>query len=355
MGAETMILNSINRGVICPVYLFYGTETFLIGQVLAALRRYLVPEGIGEFNFDQLDGSLVSPAQVADVSGTMPVFAEKRLVIVRDAPWFGSGKGKGKGETGDSDDKSGDKNTEPLLRYVQDPSPYTCLVLLAGEKVNHQRRLVKAVQQTGQVLEFPTLRGADLNQWIMEYCRGLGKKIDRGAVDHLAVAGGGNLAILAEEIEKLALYVGGEERISQADAAQVVSTSTTLSIFDLMDAVGSRKAAQAVRLLREMAKAGEPEVKIAAQLTNHLRTILRVKALSEKGCREMDLAREVGVHPFTAKKALHQGRNFTAGELVADLETMLQLDVDGKTGAGDWRSLLETAVMRMCHRKRANF
>lgn len=351
MGTETMVLNSINRGVICPVYLFYGTETFLIGQVLSALRRLLVPEGIGEFNFDQLDGALVSPAQVADTAGTLPVFAEKRLVIVKDAPWFSSGKGKGKVETGESDDKSGDKSTEPLLRYLQDPSPYTCLVLLAGEKVNHQRRLVKAIQQTGQALEFPPLRGVDLNQWIVERCRSLGKKIDRGAVDHLAVAGGGNLSILAKEIDKLILYVGKGDKISQADAAQVVSSSTTLSIFDLMDAVGSRKAAQAVRLLREMAKAGEPEVKIASQLTNHLRVMLRVKALSEKGGREMDMAREVGIHPFTAKKALQQGRNFTAGELVADLETMLQLDVDGKTGAGDWRSLLETAVMRMCHRE----
>lgn len=224
--------------------------------------------------------------------------------------------------------------------------------MLAGEKINAQRKLVKAAQKTGQVLEFPALKGSELNQWIEQRLQSQGKKAEGRAVDYLAVASGSSLTLLAGEIDKLVLYSGSEGKITLEDAVKVASSSTVLSIFDLMDAVGGRKAAEAVRLLREMTKTGEPEAKIFFQLAGHLRTMLRVKTLAAKGCREMDLARELGVHPYTAKKALQQGRNFSPAELAGDLETLLQADVDMKTGRGEGRSLLETVVMRMCYRDR---
>lgn len=350
MGAETMMMNSINRGVICPVYLFYGAEPFLINQVLDSLYQSLVPAGIGDFNYQKMDGGQVSPAQVVDAAGTMPAFADKRLVIVKEAPWFGSGKGKKKIDQETAEGETAEGETEPLLRYLLDPSPYTCLVLVAGEKINAQRKLVKAIQKTGQVLEFPTLKGSELNHWIEERFRSLGKKVEGRAVEFMAVAAGNSLSLLAGEIEKLVLYAGNGEKITMADAVKVASSSTTLSIFDLMDAVGGRKAAEAVRLLREMTKTGEPEAKIFYQLAGHLRTMLRAKTLHSKGCRELDLARELSVHPFVAKKALQQGRNFSPAELAGDLEILLQADVDMKTGMGEGRSLLETVVMRMCSR-----
>lgn len=350
MGAESMVINSIKRGVISPVYLFYGPETFLINQTLDSLYQALVPEGIGDFNFEKLDGSLVSPAQVVDSAGTLPAFADKRLVIVRNAAWFGGGKSKGsKGEEDKVRDEIGEE--EPLLRYFQNPSPYSCLVLVAGEKIDLRRKIVKAAQKAGQVLEFASLRGMELNRWIEDRFQAGGKKAERGAAEFLSAAVGSSLSSLAAEIEKIILYAGDSKKIILNDVQSLVSQSTTLSVFDLMDAVGTRDAAAAVQKLREIIKAGEAEAKILALLARHLRTMLQVKTLATKGYRENELGGELGIHPYAAKKGLQQSRNFSAKELADNLEILLEADLAIKTGRGEAEGIMETAVLKMCRRQ----
>jgi len=298
-----------------------------------------------------MDGTIVSPAQVADAAATLPAFAEKRLVVVKGAPWFGAAKGKGKAadEEGETEETP-EREAEPLLRYLQDPSPYTCLVLVAGEKIDLRRKLVKAAQKTGQVLEFPALRGGELNNWIEERFQSCGKKVERRGVEFLTVAVGSNLSLLAGEIEKIALFSVADGKVTLSDVMGLASRSSAINVFDLMDAVGGRDASTAIHQLREIVKSGEPEIKILALLAKNLRVMLQAKTLAGQGIGENELVGQLGVHPYMAKKGLQQSRNFTARELADDLEVLLEADLAMKTGKGEVLGLMEMAILKMCHR-----
>ncbi|MGI6066295.1 MAG: DNA polymerase III subunit delta [Bacillota bacterium] len=345
MSAMSMVINSIKRGVIPLVYLFYGKEHYLINQTLDSLYRALVPEGIADFNYEKLDGQVVSPAQVVESAGMIPVFADKRLVVVNNAPWFSSVKSDG--------DETPEQSVEPLLRYLENPSPTTCLVLVGGEKIDLRKKTVKIIKQTGQLIQFPSLWGKELNGWIEEQFRKHGKTIDRSALEYLSMAVGNNLSLLASEIEKIVIYLGAEEQVGYHDVTRIISPSSLITVFNLMDMVGQRRASTAIQQLREITKTGEQEIKILSLLARHFRILIHVQVMDKKGLREHEITRELGLASFITKKAISQCRNFTEEELVQGLEILLEADVAIKTGKGEPLSLLETTILKMCSRNQS--
>ena len=86
------LLNSIERGVLSPVYLLYGDEDYLQELLVHKLKEHLVSPGFGAFNLDELDGEKAAPGQIVGSANTLPVFAQKRLVIVKNPPFFQTGK-----------------------------------------------------------------------------------------------------------------------------------------------------------------------------------------------------------------------------------------------------------------------
>lgn len=331
------IFKSIERGVLSPVYLLYGKEDFLIRQVLKRLHNALIQEGIGEFNYEKLDGSVTTPARVVDSANQLPVFADKRLVIVKPAPWFSASGGEEK-ETGET----------VLLKYIENPAPSTCLVLVAGEKIDSRKKLVKAVKKTGQVVEFAALKGSELFRWIEDAFRERGKKGDRAAVEYLSAAVGNDLTLLSLEIEKAVAFTGDRAKVSLEDVHQTVSRTGSVGIFDLIDTVGGKHGFEAVSMLRELVRKGEPEFKILSMLAKQFRNMLKIRVLVQRGYREEQIAREIGLHPYAARKGMQQCRNFSREELVQGLEALLDADVLGKTGRGEPLVLLEIAILKMC-------
>lgn len=336
----TVVLNDIKRGVISSVYLFYGPERLLLQEALESLTAYLVPGGTGDFNYEKFDGSGASPAQVVNAANTLPVFAEKRLVVVTNVPWFASGKG--------GEETSKDPEMEVLLSYLDNPSPAACLVLVGGEKVDGKRKAVKAIKKAGQVIEFSSLKGIELNKWIEKRFRYKGKITDRSVVDYLAVAVGNNMSSLEQEIEKAVLFVEPKSTVALADVMQTVSAGSNLTVFNLVDAVSKKDAATAVSQLRELVRNGEVEIKILALLARQMRILLQIHALSKKGLGESRIVSDLELHPFVVKKGLQQSKNFSAQELMDALEILLDTDVKFKTGKGEHLALLERAILKMC-------
>ncbi|MGI6686245.1 MAG: DNA polymerase III subunit delta [Bacillota bacterium] len=337
---EISVLNDIKRGVVSLVYLFYGPERLLLQDTLDKLTNFLTPGGTGDFNFEKFDGAGTSPAQVVAAANILPIFAEKRLVVVTNAPWFSGGKG--------GEDESRNADLEPLLLYLDRPSPSTCLVFVCGEKIDNKRKTVKAVKKSGQVIEFAPLKGAELNKWMEKRFRAKGKKAAPRVMDYLAMAVGNDLSSLEQEIEKAALFVGPVVDITMQDVMQTVSASSNLTVFNLTDAVSKKDSSAAVLHLRELVRNGEHELKVLALLSTQIRNLLKIQTLKKNGLGERQIVTESGLHPYIVKKGLQQSKNFSSQELINALELLLDANVNSKTGKGELLPLLETAILKMC-------
>lgn len=108
-----------------PLYLFTGPEQLLIRQAVELLKARLVDPAYADFNLTVLDGEEAAPESLFSALETLPFFQERKLIIVKDAPYF-----KG------TQDKLSEAQRERLEGLLDQPSADTVLVFLAPRPIN---------------------------------------------------------------------------------------------------------------------------------------------------------------------------------------------------------------------------
>jgi DNA polymerase-3 subunit delta len=92
MGQTKSLIQEIQRGRVFPVYLLHGEETYLIEDTLDEMVEALAPKNVRDFNLDIFSDPEASVAEVLSIADTYPVMAERRVVVVKDPAFLGSGK-----------------------------------------------------------------------------------------------------------------------------------------------------------------------------------------------------------------------------------------------------------------------
>jgi DNA polymerase-3 subunit delta len=356
---EQSMINSIKRGVVSPVYLLYGTEEYLQEMVINAFKDALVASEIGSFNLDELEGEKVAIGSLVDMVNTLPAFAEKRLVIVKNSPFLQSGnKKKGKTEedededNGEKEDKAASSAGTPqeekrLLQYLADPLLSTCLVFWQQGTVNKNRKIYKAIVANGhQVLAINSLRGRNLSNWLVAEAEGMGKKLEPRAVEYLILNCNDRLRDLHNELEKLSLYSGEEKTITLAMVQRLATKSSVGNIFSLVDSIGHKKGEEALSELRNLMAMGEPPLRILHMIARQFRLILLVKDLVQRGAAEKQITAELKLHPYVTSKIKQQIHNFSFVELERNLELIWESDLGMKTGL-NYKLTLENLVIAL--------
>jgi len=198
-------------------------------------------------------------------------------------------------------------------------------LVLVARAADQRRKLVAACLRAGAGLGFPPLADARAAAaWVIRLARERGHEIAPAAVEDLLERSGRELAVLAGEIEKLSLHVGGGRPIGVADVRAVVTGIRGHEVQELTDRLARRDAAGAARVLRLLFAEGEPPIRLLAFVAANLRRALHVAELAEAGHGADAIGRQLGLPPWLVKRSLGRGRT---GELVAALEALRRLDV----------------------------
>jgi DNA polymerase-3 subunit delta len=84
--AVTELARLLASGRVAPIYLLLGEESFLRDAAVAMIRRAVLGEDDvgGGFNYDLLYGDETDALEVLNRCDTLPAFAPRRLVIIRE-------------------------------------------------------------------------------------------------------------------------------------------------------------------------------------------------------------------------------------------------------------------------------
>jgi len=340
------LLNSLERGDIAPVYLFYGEEGYLREQGEMCFRHALLPAETADFNLDLLDGETVDVKEIVSRAQTPPFMAPRRLVVVRRAPFFG-GRGRGAAERDGAKASDGTVRDAVLLDYLKRPNTTTCLLFTTDQPVDQRRRLFKAVKQVGRAVEFTFLAPRDLIRWLHKRARQAGLEIEAEAAALLVERVGRSLFLLAAEMEKLTAYAAAEKSITAEHVRRVTVPGVEESIFAVVDAIGERSPVRAIKGIRELLAAGQSGPAIAAMVARQFRLLLQAEELLGSGCPAGELAGRLEVHPFVARKIAAQAGNFNRGQLIRALTELLALDAAVKTGRREFYPAMEMFLLSM--------
>ena len=347
-------VDGLKRGEFAPVYLFHGEEEYLRKQALQELqRRVLAPES-AQFNFDPVDGEETTAGTVVSLAEAPPFSTERRLVVVRYAPYFTT-RIKEKpslrtthGAAEDEEDGLATSGDTSLLKYLDHPLSTTCLVFDTGHAVDQRRKLYKAVRKVGRVIEFAYLKPDGLAKWAAARVNQAGKKMAPGSADLLIGRAGRSMTLLANELQKVISYVGEKDTITKEDVREVTVSQIEENIFAVVDAVGERRAGRALSGIQELLAANHSPPVILSMIARQFRLILQAQELAAAGCQFTELSKLLDVPPFVARKILAQSRNFSFEQVKQVLEWLLELDAGVKTGNRDFYPAMEMLVLELC-------
>jgi DNA polymerase III subunit delta len=341
-------------------YLLHGDDEFTSREQLKQLRQ----QGDFAYNVDIYDGGEVDLASITATCDTMPFLTEQRLVVVEGLPKKrraenvgsaanadaapeagesattapgGKGGRSAPGGSAKRGDKRGKKSirSSPLSRasfekglaiYVAQ-LPDTCvLIVLVDEELDARNELLVAAARQGKVILSTLPRGAAVRSWIVQRAKSLGVAIRPEATALLADYIGNQLRLLANELAKLATYVGAGATITVDDVRLLSAQVQEARIFELTDAMAQRHPSRALDILHELLADGEPPLKLLGTITFQLRSLLLVKELAQQGMRAAQIAATIGIAPFVADKALRQVGKFTPAQLESAYRQVLATD-----------------------------
>ncbi len=298
----------------------------LVDEFLADLSSRIFPPGAPavDFNFDRLEGRTATVARVLDVANTLPAFAPRRLVVVRQAEALVEKRGK------DDQDPAA-----ALVAYLERPSPTTTLVLVAA-KWDARTRFYKAAKKMGGAVRFDEPSEADLPGVLMERARREGATIEPDAARLLVAGVGADLAEAVAALERLHLYVGPDSGvpIRRADVEALVPGSGEMSVFALVDAIAAGDRQAVLRGLHHvLSEQREPPLKVLALLARQYRLLLSAREAVGRGATAGELAGSLKVPPFVATKLLEQARRLDAGRIARSLSAIQTTDTALKGGS----------------------
>lgn len=339
------LFKELKQGEIKPLYLFTGEEQLMIRQAVALLKDQLIDPEYADFNLVWLDGEENPPDRLFGALETMPLFQDRKLVIVKDAPYFKS-----------TQDKLSDTQKERLEALLAHPAADTVLVFLAPQ-TDKRKRVSKALAASGCWVSFDKLDRPDYEKWLSKQAESAGIKLPAAELKYLTDISGyldknseKNLLDIGSNLERLFGYAAQAPAITRAHIDAIFEKPLEYNIFMMADHIAEGNVSQALAMLRELQQDGEAEIKILFMIARHFRILLRVQLNAQAGASEKEIASKAGVPPFLVKKSIAQANRIGFSGIKNALEQILESDRAMKTGRIDPEIGLEMLMIRLANR-----
>jgi DNA polymerase-3 subunit delta len=325
-----------------PAYLILGTDRPKVRRAVDRLRRRVTDQAGNDLNVVVLDAEEVKVEALLEAAASPGLTFGTRLLLVLNGHKWNA------------------KARQAIVAYLKDPMPETC-VAVEAETIPASDALYKAVAKLGGVLQWNLPKKYEMAKWVREQAKArrlpMGAEVTRYFLDRC-----GNdprrAELLDRELEKLAAYCGGHEPTA-ADVDAVCTPDDDAVIFDLMDAVGRRDRARSFELLEALYASGNPRNDAGGVFYSLKRHIEQLDAASQlPHADEATAAKQLKVHPFTARKLLEQRQRFDrrllgrAYKALAEAEVGLRgrapVTLESVGGVNDAdRLVVELALARM--------
>lgn len=296
------------------IFLWYGEDVTSMRQKLAAWRERFVQKSDDLLDLQEIDATDANFDALKQSVLLLPLFGDKRLVIVRGALT----QTKSNMQTKIAD----------LLRYIDE----TVVVLFWEEGgVKSDSSLLKALQDRYTVQYFAAPSENTLKKRASDWIIERGCEIDADALTLLLKRVGTDQDRLYHELEKLVL-ASSQNHIGKALVDDMIASAPETRIFALADAIFRHDPATAYQLLQSELAYGANPLQIIALLAGSVR---RAMALIDSTKRGQDVSANPllrTVKPYPLSKLRQMVRGTSLAQLTQYLTLLAWADYQCKTG-----------------------
>jgi len=333
-------------GDIPSVVLLHGSDDSRKRQVLSAICQKLNVDPMETGNYEIGDASLSS---VLSQCMSLPFLSDRRCIILHGIQVLKAAE------------------VDDLIKALPAIPVSTCFIMVTrntGEvSAGSPKKLLEAVKPIGMAVEFTLLKGAEMKNWLRAQSSAQGKTFQLAALELFTEFTKADPNLASMELSKLIDYVGERKELTERDVRDAMSRTAEAQVFEVVNAVASGKAREAVHYIRGMFDSGlrgdEVIVQVLAQLIRHYRLIWQMKVKMSGGdpreCfpSDLNLDDELKSKPFIAKRLEAHARRMPSFKSITQcFELMYMIDANMKGIETNGESLpkeaLEKLVIDLC-------
>jgi DNA polymerase-3 subunit delta len=331
------LVDRLTKGKPVPAILLLGTDSYLREMTRQRIIDVSVDPGARDWGLARFSARNDELAHVLGQARTVPMLAARQVVVLSELE-----------EVEHLRDTARDAAIADLTDYLNDPSPFTVLVLEA-DALDQRMKLSKLLLEKAVVVaaELPADPGERLRmaaELAVQMAREQGSTIEPDAAEELADLCNCNLSALRSEVDKLATYAGKAQPIRRADVNELVISEKKYSVWELADILASRQRTRALLFLDNLLREGEQPPALVGAMAWMFRKLLEAQDLSPN-MNSYQAAGKLAMRPATAEMAIRQARKIPRQQLVNGLRALYDADSRLKSsGSDNDRAVLEFLV-----------
>ena len=250
----------------------------------------------------------------------------------------------------DLEEKAREDAREKLEAYLEDPAPFTVLVLEAAG-LDQRTKLSKLLGEKAAVISLDLqddvrAKMQDAIPVIARMAQEAGVEMEPEAAAQLADCLDGELERIAPEVAKLAAYAGEGKRVTAADVALLVPAAKSYSVWQLAEILASGERNRALRFLDSLLREGEEPAALVGAMAWMYRKLIEVQELPA-GMNPYAAAGKLRMRPETVTLAQRQARALPRERLLRGIQTLAEADSRLKSGNRAPRAVLEFLISEL--------
>lgn len=321
------------------IFILHGDDISAIDETVAELVLEQKESGFADLNLNVLYGKGLTANDFSNAVLAAPFLTDFRVVILHEPLAMAGGR----------------DGNQKFLKLLEDTPPSTRLYLVLKDTIERKdweklgktsflRKWAEKNPDKAQINTCQLPAQSAMPGWIMKKAREMGGAFDGSGASALAAAVGNDTQTAAHEIEKLLLFVGFSRPVDDADVNELVSGVTSVSVFDMVDALVAGNSKVALGKLHQLEETEEiPQ--LFAMIIRQFRLLVQTRAILDRRGNSQTVQRELGQIPFVADKLVRQASAFTVEKLREIYGSLLEFDYQFKTSLTDPEAALDLFVL----------
>lgn len=307
------------------LYWVTASNDYLERELFKAISDKINP---GSNSLERIDLSQTDPNDFRFVVSSGSLLTGGKVIVVTDASKVKAEKGK------------------QIVEALSDICP-TNVVIFKDDSISGATSLGKFLSSKATVIDEAGLNNKLVLGWAKKRFDGYGCQVSDEALAILVERTLGDLTLLAQEIEKIVLFVGQSKTVTPADVSQTTKERVEIIIFQVLDELAAKQTAKGIKLVHKIVANGEPPERLIAMLYNHFFRVMMAKSLAGLKLSQAEISKKLACHPFVAKKALQTANMFTNDDLVRYLDRLASAEISFKTGKAKPLEAIESALFEL--------
>ena len=309
-----------------PVTVLKSSQPLLAEEFVEKLKEDL-STAFPKLLFESRNLDEVSLPEIVEDARTLPMFHEKKLIVVKG--YDGLGK----------------DDLDLLNEYSAAPASFSVLVLLSEGSRKGKSKSAKSIR----LVDLD--KGSNPDREIKRLAEKLGISLAPGAAGFIKTMLGEDMNLVRNELSKISLYLGGKKAVGEKDLRELMEKRSAENVFSLSTALSNRDLKGSLRILRELERNREDPLSILYMIAWRFRQIFKVSQFLREGKSDEGIAKAIKTSRgavFYLKKSV---RNFRENDLGRILGLIEETDYGIKNSSGNNYILLEKLLLGICARR----